>query len=396
MNTEPATQAPAPDALHEFLQHTFLGNDMRHWSYLLIAILVAYAVGKIAGIFFNLAGNRMAKKERATMASLMHGTAKTMGFFSIVLGLYIGLNFIQMHPAAGNIIHTAVSMLFVVVGGIYAWRVAQAVTDGFEAYADRTPGKMDDMLVPIIKNGLRALVIALFVVEMVQVFSHEQVTSILAGLGIGGLAVALAAQDSIKNVFGSLVIIADKPFMIDERIVVDNVDGIVEEVGVRSTRIRTMTGNVVTIPNGELANKTIENIGQRRTITRAMDITLTYDMSPEKVARAKQVVAEILAVGPKQGGRTEDGNVANPDLPPRIYFKEFANSSMNISVQYWYDSAKYWDYMAYNDWFNFELLKRFNAEGIDMAFPTQTLYLAGDAKRPLNIGNLNQQTGPKA
>jgi MscS family membrane protein len=289
---------------------------------------------------------------------------------------------------------TLVSMLFVIVGGIYAWRVAQAITDGFQAYADRTPTKMDDMLVPIVKNGLRAIVIVLFVVELVQVFSHQQVTSILAGLGIGGLAVALAAQDSIKNVFGSLVIIADKPFMIDERIQVDGVDGIVEEVGVRSTRIRTMSGNVVTIPNGELANKTIENIGQRRTITRQLAVTLTYDTTPEKMVRAKAIVAEILAVPSMQGGRTESGNVQNPAFPPRIYFTEFANSSMNISVQYWYDTPNYWDYMAYNDWFNFELLKRLNAEGIDMAFPTQTLYLAGDSKRPLNVAL--PQNAPKA
>jgi MscS family membrane protein len=385
MNTDTATQPQTADKLHEFMQQVFLGNDMRHWSHLLIAILVAYAVGKIAGIFFNVAGNRMKKKGRATMASLMHGTSKTMGFFTIVLGLYIGLHFITMHPAAKDIVDTTVSLLFVIVGGIYAWRVAQAITDGFQAYADSTPTKMDDMLVPIVKNGLRALVIVLFIVELVQVFSHQQVASILAGLGIGGLAVALAAQDSIKNVFGSLVIIADKPFMIDERVKVDNVDGIVEEVGVRSTRIRTMTGNVVTIPNGELANKTIENIGQRRTITRQLDVTLTYDMTPEKIARAKQIVAEILAVPPMQGGRTESGNVANPALLPRIYFSDFAASSLNVSVQYWYDSANYWDYMAYNDWFNFELLKRFNTEGIDMAFPSQTLYLAGDAKRPLNV-----------
>jgi len=223
----------------------------------------------------------------------------------------------------------------------------------------------------------------------VQVFSHEQVTSILAGLGIGGLAVTLAAQDSIKNVFGSLVIIADKPFMIDERIVVDNVDGIVEEVGVRSTRIRTMSGNVVTIPNGELANKTIENIGQRRSITRAIDISLTYDMTAAKVTRAKAILAEILAVPAGQGARTENGDVQADGMKPRIYFKEFANSSINVSVQYWYNSANYWDYMAYNDWFNFEVLKRFGAEGIDMAFPTQTLYLAGDPKHPIDVGSRN-------
>jgi MscS family membrane protein len=390
MNTETATQTN--DSLHDFMQNAFLGNDMWRWSHLIIAILVAYAVGKIAGLFFTLAAHRMAKKGRPAMATLMSGTSHTLGFFSIVLGLYIGLHFIEMPDAARGIVSTAVSMLFVVVGGLYAWRLVDVASAAFEAYADKTPSKMDDMLVPIVRNGLRAVVIVLFVVEMVQVFSHQQVTSILAGLGIGGLAVALAAQDSIKNVFGSLVIIADKPFMIDERIVVDSVDGIVEEVGVRSTRIRTMTGNVVTIPNGELANKTIENIGQRRNIMRSLDVTLTYDMTPEKIARAKTILAEILAVAPDHGGRTESGDVQADGFKPRIFFKEFANFSLNLSVLYWYNSNNYWDYMAYNDWFNFEMLRRFNAEGIDMAFPTQTLYLAGDPKRPLEMGTRNTST----
>jgi MscS family membrane protein len=112
-------------------------------------------------------------------------------------------------------------------------------------------------------------------------------------------------------------------------------------------------------------------------------------MSAGKIARAKEILAEILAIPAGQGGRTENGDVQAEGMKPRIYFKEFANSSLNVSVQYWYNSPNYWDFMAYNDWFNFEVLKRFGAEGIDMAFPTQTLYLAGDPKHPIDVGSRN-------
>jgi hypothetical protein len=148
-------------------------------------------------------------------------------------------------------------------------------------------------------------------------------------------AVALAAQDTIKNFFGSLVIFADRPFRLGDRIVVDDQDGTIEEVGMRSTRIRTLDGHLVAIPNGELANKTIRNISRRPYIKRMANITITYDTPPE-----------------------------------------------------------YWEFMAFDQAFNLEILRRFNAEGIAFAFPTQTLYLAGDPNRPLDFTHPARPAAP--
>jgi MscS family membrane protein len=94
-----------------------------------------------------------------------------------------------------------------------------------------------------------------------------------------------------------------------------------------------------------------------------------------------------------QGGRTESGSVTDPAYPPRVHFSEFNDSSLNVEVIYWYASPNWWDYMAYTEWFNFQLLRRLNDEGIDMAFPTQTIYLAGDAKRPIDAAARVQPKG---
>jgi MscS family membrane protein len=393
MNTEPTTQTAEaaqavatarPDAVAAATQG--LDVNLAHWGYLALTILVAYIIGKIIGMVFNLVAERLKQKGRPASAALASAAGHTMGFFLLVVGLAIGLRFISIPYAFQSVVSMSVDILFACVGGLFAWRLVEVAAAAFESYASKTPSKMDDMLVPIIRNGLRIVVVVLFVVQVVQIASHQELSSVLAGLGIGGLAVALAAQDSIKNIFGSIIIIGDKPFMIDERITVDSVDGVVEQVGLRSTRIRTLTGSLVTIPNGELANKTIENLGRRERLRRNFNITLTYDTTPEKILRAKEIVAEILAVGPKQGGRTEGGDVQNQAFLPRIFFSEFADFSLNIVVYYWYNSTDYWAYMSYGEWFNLELMKRFNAEGIEMAYPTQTIYLAGDAKRPLNIG----------
>jgi len=203
--------------------------------------------------------------------------------------------------------------------------------------------------------------------------SDKPVTSLLAGLGVGGLAVALAAQETIKNFFGSLVILGDKPFLIGDRVVVDGNDGVVETVGFRSTRIRTLDGHLVTLPNGELANKTIVNITRRPFIRRVLNVTVPYDTPPANVDEACAILKELLRAP----------EVNDLTTPPRVFFSDFNAASLNLQAIYWYRPADYWAYMAFSEQFNRELLRRFAAAGIEFAFPTQTLYLAGDPRRPL-------------
>ncbi len=242
--------------------------------------------------------------------------------------------------------------------------------------AEKTVSKLDDMMVAVVAKTLRLTVIVLAVVQIAQILSGEEVTSIIAGLGIGGLAVALAAQDSIKNFFGSLVILSDKPFELGERIVFDSHDGTVEEVGIRSTKLRRLDGHQVTIPNAELAAKSIHNIGRRPYIRRLLNITVTYDTPPAKVEEGKKILEDIL----------KDHEGMNPEFPPRVYFSDFNSASLGYLVLYWYHPPVYWDYLAFSEKVNLDILRRFNQAGIDFAFPTQTLHIAGDHKRPLNVG----------
>ena len=163
---------------------------------------------------------------------------------------------------------------------------------------------------------------------------------------------------------------------------IDGHDGPIEEVGLRSTKLRTLDGHLVTVPNGELANKTIQNISRRPYIRRLVNLTITYDTSPEKLDRAIEIVKEIL----------DHHEGMHENLPPRVFFNDFNAASLNIMVIYWYHPPQYWDYMAFTEWFNKEVFRRFDEEEIDFAFPTQTLFLAGDSRRPLILGG---ETGTK-
>lgn len=242
-------------------------------------------------------------------------------------------------------------------------------------WASTTESSIDDILVPLVGKTLRGVILLLGGIIILKSLTGLEVGPLLASLGIGGLAVALAAKDSVANFFGTLTILLDKPFQVGERIVIDNYDGVVEEVGFRSSRIRTLTGHLVTIPNEKLVNSTVENIGKRPHIRWLTNIGITYDTPPEKVEEAVRILETIIA----------DHEGLHPDFPPRVFFNGFNDWSLNIMVLLWYHPANYWDFQVFIQRICLEILGQFREAGIDFAFPSRTVYAAGDDKRLLKL-----------
>jgi MscS family membrane protein len=210
---------------------------------------------------------------------------------------------------------------------------------------------------------------------IIQNLTGLKLGPLIASLGIGGLAVALAAKESIANFFGTLTILFDKPFQVGERIVIDNYDGVVESVGFRSTSIRTLTGHLVTIPNERVVNLTLENIGRRPYIRWLTNITITYDTPPDKVEKAVKIIENIL----------DNHEGMNKNFPPRVFFNNFDDCSVNIMVVAWYHPPNYWDFQAWIQKTCLVIMREFEKEEIEFAFPTQTVYLANDEKRQLKL-----------
>jgi len=339
-------------------------------------ILLSLILGRILKYILSNYGEVFKKKDRFVASATLFSIARGMVFLMAALGISIGISFLEVKEKAGEILTTLTSILTTIGIGYMLYWLIDVPSSWLSNLAYKSDSKLDNMLAPLVRKGLRISLVILILVQIFQILSDKPITSIIAGLGIGGLAVALAAQDTLKNVFGSIVLFVDKPFEMGDRIVVDSHDGPVEEVGLRSTKIRTLDGHLVTVPNGELANKTIQNIGKRHYIKRIADITITYDTPPEMIDRALEILKELL----------ENHEGMNPDFPPRVFFSEFNADSLNIMVMYWYHPPDYWTYMTFTEKFNKEVFRRFNEEGIDFAFPTQTIYLAGDSNRPLSVG----------
>jgi len=351
------------------------GNTVWQYTVFLLTVLGFLIFWRISLFLLSRSADRFSRKGRKLAGLTVKGLSRSSLFFCIVIGLRVGIIHLLMSESIASVFQTAIAILFVLAVGRLGYAMVDVVDSRMCDLAANQKSSVSDMLAFLVSRMLKITIVILVLLQAVTVFIGKPLTSVIAGLGIGGLAFALAAQDTLKNFFGSLALFTDKPFQIGERVVVDGHDGPVEDVGLRSTRIRTLDGHLVTIPNGELARMTIQNIGKRPYIRRLFNIGITYDTPPEKVEKALEIIKNIL----------KDHEGMDPEFPPRVFFNEFNSDSLNILVIYWYHPPDYWNFMQFSQKVNFEILNQFNSEGIDFAFPTQTLHLAGDEKYPLNI-----------
>ena len=202
------------------------------------------------------------------------------------------------------------------------------------------------------------------------------IATLLASAGIGGIAVALGAQDSLKTLFGTVMLLADKPFRVGERIVFMGYDGVVEDIGLRSTKVRLLTGHQVTVPNGNLSGSDIENVGRRTHIRRVGEIFIPLDSACDKVEQAVAVVKEKL----------ENHEGMMPEYPPRVYLNDFTNDGFSIQFYYWYAPPDFWAFKAFSDRLNFEIFREFESRGIPFTLPSRHSFWKRDYEQgPLEV-----------
>ena len=184
----------------------------------------------------------------------------------------------------------------------------------------------------------------------------------------------------------------DRPFHLGDRIVFAGYDGTIEEIGFRSTKVRTLTGHQVNIPNSRIVSDPVENIGRRPTIRRLMNVTIPYDTPRAKIEQAVAILRDLLEDDEFRG--PIHPTVGGDEFPPRVFFNEFNATSLNILVLYWYAPPNFWDFMEHAQRLNLRIFEEFEKAGIEFAFPTQTVYLAGDPKRQLAISMLSENLPP--
>jgi MscS family membrane protein len=345
-----------------------MGNPA--WQYLafLIYVVLAFYVSKLLDYLIQEQLRKWAAKTETKLddllLDLLRGPVKVIAFVTL---LHIGLRLFNWPEWTSKFISNG---LTIIVACSLTYIGIKFVDLAVGLWKQKTEagqeGLVDHQLFPIIRKSLKIFVVVVAALVTSQNLGMN-VTGLLASLSIGGLAVGLAAQDTLSNLFGAVAIFADKPFRVGDRIQLDSVDGTVEAIGLRSTRVRNLDGYLVTIPNRTMANANIVNVSKRPNIKTVMNIGVTYDTPAAKVERAMRIMEEIFRPHPKTA-----------DL--LIGFNKFENSSLNIQVVHWWNGTDYKEYLLGFQQLNLELKRRFDAEGINFAFPTQTIYLKQDSE----------------
>ena len=229
--------------------------------------------------------------------------------------------------------------------------------------AEATQNKMDDQLIPFIIEIVKIITYAFGLIVVMGNIFEVNITALATGLGIGGLALAMASKESLENLLGSFTIFFDQPFTVGDIVTVGTVTGVVEKVGFRSTRIRTFDKSLVTVPNKKMIDAELDNLGLRPVRRVKFNIGLTYETTP---AQIKAIVSEIQEMINKHAKTNQDG---------RVRFQEFGSSSLDIMVMYFVDSSKWEDLIDVKEDVNYKIMEIVNKHNSDFAFPSTTVYL---------------------
>jgi MscS family membrane protein len=339
------------------------------WQYVssLIYIFLAFYVSKMLDTLITGRVRAWASRTKTTlddvMFELLRGPVRLVSF---VILLHLGMG-VYAWPAVLEGFLSKV--LKVIVAGSITYVLLKGVDAVVSVWGTRTATggneQFSRQLMPLIRKSLKVFLVVVAVLVTSQNLGLN-VTGLIASLSIGGLALGLAAQDTLANLFGAVAVLVDRPFRVGDRIQIDNLDGVVESIGFRSTRVRNLDGHLITVPNKTMGNATITNVAMRPNIRTLMTIGVTYDTSPAKVKRATEVLGEIYRAHPMT-------------LDVWISFDKFADAALNISVIHWWNGTVYKDYLAGMQELNLQIKERFDAEGISFAFPTQTIYVREDS-----------------
>jgi len=374
----PATQESTTSIIEQLhFEKTLAETEWSGWGILLAGIFGGVVTGRLMQYCLRSIARVWISRGWKLRGTTVLSAAGPASLALLTLGLATGLIHIEMSKELLGFVGKVLAFLYILAIAWFTYNLVDLLDVALRHVTSKTESKLDDQLVPLIRKTLRIFLVVVFVLFIAENVFGADITAWLAGLGLAGLAVSLAAQDSIKNLFGSVAIFLDRPFSIGDRIIFDGHDGPVEEIGFRSTKIRTALGELVTVPNSKIVDASVKNVGSRPNILRKLNITLTYDTPPEKIERAIQIIEGIL----------KEPEIAEPfqdmeKFPPRVHFSDLLADSLNIQVLYWfYPPAEYWKYMEHAQKFNLKLLRAFEAEEIEFAFPTRTIHLAADEKR---------------
>lgn len=352
------------------LDQIYYGNSLKDWGISISIIIAALIINKLIILLNKKIINKITSKSSTLYDDIFFSALEKPVLMGVILvALWVGLHRLDLGAKAHDIIAKSYQILIVLN---ITWFFARLVSSFIEQTAIENNNKpqkgrlyFDSKLLPLIKRGLLILIWSIGLIMALNNIGIK-VTTLLGTLGIGGIAFALAAQDTIKNIFGGITIFTDQTFRIGDVINFSGTEGTVIDIGLRSTRIRTYDKRLVTIPNYKLMDSQITNVSSEPARRVVLKLGLTYDTTPEKMEEAINILKNMPNKTPE---------IRDKDLV--AVFSEFGDSALIITYTYYIRKSA--NIAETNSKVNFEILRSFTQAGLNFAFPSKTIYIENNS-----------------
>lgn len=369
--------------MNELINAEFLGVSMGRYAAALSAILVAFIAKKVLAHLFTRLIKPFVARTRTTLDdSVLSCLEKPAELIVLVVGMALAVQFLQLPSTPFDLQHLAMSLLqalSILAIGWFLFNLVDLVDQYLKNWAATTESTLDDHLAPMIRKSLRIFIVVMASLMAIQSFGYP-ITGVLASLGIGGLALALAAKDTVSNIFGSLMIIFDRPFHVGDWIQAGDMEGTVEEIGFRSTKIRTFAKTLIAVPNNVIANMALNNYSRMPKRRIKLTVGITYATRPEQMREAVRRIRDLLKNHP---AIDQEFSLVN--------FTDFGPSSLDIMVYCFTTTTVWGDYLDARQDVCLQIMDILEDMGLEIAFPSRSIYLQQGQPQPEDLQPGNSQ-----
>lgn len=343
------------------LQEVYWGNTLQNWLAASVTLILVFTALKIIQIIGTRRLSKMAAATENQIDDLFVCMLRnTKSFILLIVSAYVASGMIAISPAITGPLQKVIILLLILQAGLWAGAgISFAFDQTIQRRMDQDASSITTIkFLKFISRFILWIILLLLMLDNLGV----NITGLVAGLGIGGIAVALAVQNILGDLLASLSIILDKPFLIGDFIVVDSLSGTVEHIGLKTTRIRSLSGEQLIFANNDLLKSRIRNyrrMSERRIV---FGFGIDYQTPPEKLQDINKIIREIIE------------KIENVRLD-RVHFKEYGDSSLQYEVVYFVTGPDYKIYMDVQEKINLEIFRSFREKGIKFAYPVRTVFL---------------------
>nr|WP_320114901.1 mechanosensitive ion channel family protein [uncultured Desulfuromonas sp.] len=355
------------DQIHVWLQQEYFDISLQRYALALGIVLLCLIFKRLFSRLLTRVISPLVDRTENTFDDLLlQSLRRPLEFLVFIVGLFIALQVLQLPSEPTDLKQFGQALIKTLFTFNIGWILFNAV-DILECtiakWAHHTGSPLDDHLLPFIRKSARLFIFVLAVVLIIQNLGYS-ISGLLASLGLGGLAVALAAKDTLSNIFGSIMILLDRPFRVGDWVQTDNLEGVVEEIGFRSTKIRTFAKTLITVPNNIIANTSLNNYSRMPKRRIKMSVGVTYDSSPQQMREAVAAIRTMLKNHP---AIQQDFMLVN--------FTDFGASSLDILVYCFTTTTVWGEYLEAREDVCLKIMEILEGLNMEIAFPSRSIYI---------------------